>query len=190
MLKKSSNNIEKVLIGATIFSVLARWFFNEDGFGYANNFLLISLLALYLLVSEKNIYKLFFVGLIPELIGKAGFAGEDINLILIYFSSAFYTAFGIIIILKAIGDSRKYGNFELLNFLAGFFILIYPGYIALGLEEVEIVRFYSFALCFVVFTIMYNENLWTRYASDEQKLFTYIVVVALIQVLQFSFKYI
>jgi hypothetical protein len=182
--------IERVLIVLIFLSVFLNYFMNDLDYVFSMVLIVlqVALIIFYFIQLHIRLYALIWAGF---LIGLAAFflssyIGGNLYLLL---NTVGYVAFGVIVLVKAIRVSMQHKNFELLNFIMGFLLVMQVGlFFANGLKP-EIVTFYTFALSFSIGTIMYNDNLWHQYHDDEKNIIKYILMVALVMVLQSSFKY-
>jgi hypothetical protein len=148
----------------------------------------VALISFYFIQLQIRLYALIWLAFLLGI--SAYFLSEYIegNLYLLL-NTLGYVAFGVIVLIKAIRVSMQYKNFELLNFIMGFLLVLQVGLLfATGIKS-EMVTFYTFALSFSIGTIMYNDNLWHRYHDDEKNIIKFILIVTLVMVLQSSFKY-
>lgn len=182
--------IEKVIISLIFVSVLLSYLVGEAGnvFSILIILLQVGLIACYFIQLQFRMYALIWAGFLLQV--AAYFFSNDIPyLLFIFFNIVSYVAFGVIVLVKTIGLSIKTKNFELLNFIMGFLLVLQLG-LLFGLDvKPEIITFYTFALSFSMGTIIYNDNLWNRYHNEEKNIIKYILIVALVMVLQSSFKY-
>lgn len=95
--------------------------------------------------------------------------------------------YGLYILIDSIRRSVANGNFELLAFLMGVFILIAPLAILFGNKIMENAgQYYFYALAFILATIMYNDNLWLRYEVNNRSMIKYLFVIALLAIMDSS----
>ncbi|WMJ74278.1 hypothetical protein RCC89_14035 [Cytophagaceae bacterium ABcell3] len=184
--KKNISRIEQLTVGGIVLSFFLLYFTDAPFFWYVFQSLFLFLLLAYFIVAEKHLYRVFFVGFSARIFGSLGLLDPEISQILIYVGTGFMSLFGLLILFRSIQESVKYKNFEMITFLTGIFIALSP----LVFFEVpdQVLQFYNFGLCFLIFTIMYNDNLWSRYNFDEKRVLVFIVLLALIYVLTFSMK--
>jgi hypothetical protein len=181
--------IEKSLIVLVFLSVFLNYFISgiENTLSLGLIVLQVLLILFYAIQVQNKLYALIWVGFLLGIL--AYFISNDLNWILyFFFNSISYVAFGILILIKTIKDSIKHKSFELLNFIMGFLLVLQAALPILS-KEGQILTFYAFALSFAIGTIIYNDNLWLRFRSEEKDIIKYILIVTLVLVLQSSFKY-
>jgi hypothetical protein len=92
-------------------------------------------------------------------------------------------AFGVL----AYKHSKEFKTFEMLEFLLVLFLLISATKYTI---ETEYSMYYSFGICFIIATLIYNNNLWMRYKDSEKELLILLLVVSFVDVIQVSSKFI
>jgi len=92
-------------------------------------------------------------------------------------------AFGVL----AYKHSKEFKTFEMLEFLLVLFLLISATKYAISTEYS---LYYAFGLCFLIATLIYNNNLWMRYKDSEKDLLILLLVVSFVDVIQVSAKFI
>jgi hypothetical protein len=107
--------------------------------------------------------------------------------ILLYIGLAAYAILSGIFILKAIQDSWRLKNFELMVFLMGMF-LVYPVSFVFFENELNLLLVFCFGLAFVSATIIYNDNLWERFSEWERKVVIFQLLNAVILIAGISMK--
>jgi len=149
---------------------------------------LIMLLLVYMLSGRSNLITALLFLMLSYPVARFG-ALTDLYTTLY----AEYVLYGTLILygLYILGDSIRRsvanGNFELLAFLMGIFILIAPLAILFGNKIMENAgQYYFYALAFVLATIMYNDNLWLRYEVNNRSMIKYLFVIALLAIMDSS----
>jgi len=83
--------------------------------------------------------------------------------------------------------SVEFKAFEMLEWLVAVFLLIYASKFFLS---TEFDLYYAFCLSFLIATLMYNNNMWMRYEDEEKNLLLFLLVLAFVDVIQVSAKFI
>lgn len=122
---------------------------------------------------------------------QAGFALELLKIdsakILLYIGLVTYLILSGIFILKAIKDSLKFKNFEMMVFLMGLFLL-YPVALIFFMEVQNLLLILCFGLAFVSATIIYNDNLWERFSEGERKIVIFQLLNSVVIIAGISLK--
>ncbi len=122
---------------------------------------------------------------------QAGFALELLHIeaaqILLYIGLITYLILSGIFIMKAIKDSLKFSNFEMMIFLMGLFLL-YPVAFIFFMEVQNLLLILCFGLAFVSATIIYNDNLWERFSEGERKIVVFQLVNSVVIISGISLK--
>lgn len=92
-------------------------------------------------------------------------------------------AFGIL----AFKHSKEFEAFEMLEFLLVLFLIVSSTKYAI---TTEYSMYYSFGVCFLISTLIYNNNLWMRYKDSEKESLILLLVVSFVEVIQVSAKFI
>jgi len=92
-------------------------------------------------------------------------------------------AFGIL----AYKHSKEFKTFEMLEFLLVLFLLISATKYAI---ITEYSMYYAFGTCFIISTLIYNNNLWMRYTDSEKELLIFLLVLSFVDVIMASAKFI
>ena len=92
-------------------------------------------------------------------------------------------AFGVL----AYKHSKEFKTFEMLEFLLVLFLLITATKYFIATEYS---MYYAFGTCFLISTLIYNNNLWMRYKDSEKDLLILLLVVSFVDVIQVSAKFI
>jgi hypothetical protein len=83
--------------------------------------------------------------------------------------------------------SKEFKAFEILEFLLVLFLMITASqYIV----QTEYSLYYPYAVCFIIATLMYNNNLWMRYKDSEKELLIFLLTISFVDVIQVSAKFI
>lgn len=194
-LKENFDNYEKGAIALSFFSVLIGFFFQDDQLSGFLNLLNLSglflLWFLYFSLSEPDFLRwpmgllLFYV--FSSLFMQYEWEGAS-TIRLLYLAA--YPIFGGIILFRAIKDSGRNKNFELLSFLLGLFLTLAPVFdLIKNSELIQVKGYYHFALAFLIATILYNDNLWERYNFNGKNLLKYIFIITLIYILSSSGRF-
>jgi len=122
---------------------------------------------------------------------QAGFALELLQIdsakILLYIGLVTYLILSGMFILKAIKDSLKFRNFEMMVFLMGLFLL-FPVALIFLMEVQNLLLILSFGLAFVSATIIYNDNLWERFSEGERKIVIFQLLNSVVIISGISLK--
>jgi len=152
--------------------------------------LFVGLLAgLYLLTAEtKDLFFLTFASFV--LLSVIQLVAPTLDLDATYIKAVFALpfllsaiAFGIL----AYKHSKEFKTFEMLEFLLVVFLLISATKYAV---VTEYSMYYAFGTCFIIATLIYNNNLWMRYKDSEKELLILLLVVSFVDVIQVSAKFI
>ena len=160
-----------------------------------------SLAVFYALTAEKK--DLFFITLVL-------FALQQISSLSLYYTNGMdlasannaYTAFMIFdklpFVFSALAfgilaykHSKEFKAFEMMEFLLVIFLI---AFVALGYMNNSALAEYSkyliFGICFLIATLMYNNNLWMRYEDTQKDLLIFLLVLTFAYVIQVSAKFI
>lgn len=182
------SDLEKVFIGLVFFSLMVNYLIEVKGAFLLVYIFLILLLFYYIIKIKEWVYQLVMSGMIIDIIGRiARFMHWSGASLMLLAGTAAYFIFGILMIRKALQESWRNSNFELLGFLLGIFLFV-PSVVFFISEAEGVLQFYSFAFAFIIGTIMYNDNLWEKYSTGEKKVITYLLVSALVNVINMSLK--
>ncbi|WP_028979475.1 hypothetical protein [Sporocytophaga myxococcoides] len=122
---------------------------------------------------------------------QAGFALELLQIdsakILLYIGLVTYLILSGMFILKAIKDSLKFRNFEMMVFLMGLFLL-FPVALIFFMEVQNLLLILCFGLAFVSATIIYNDNLWERFSEGERKIVIFQLLNSVVIISGISLK--
>lgn len=122
---------------------------------------------------------------------QAGFALKLLQMgaaqILLYIGMITYLILSGIFIVKAIRDSLKFRNFEMMVFLMGLFLL-YPVAFSFFMEVENLLLILCFGLAFVSATIIYNDNLWERFSEGERKIVIFQLLNSVVIISGISLK--
>ncbi|MCR6638845.1 MAG: hypothetical protein NVV82_07615 [Sporocytophaga sp.] len=122
---------------------------------------------------------------------QAGFALKLLQIgsaqILLYIGMITYLILSGIFIVKAIRDSLKFRNFEMMVFLMGLFLL-YPVAFSFFMEVENLLLILCFGLAFVSATIIYNDNLWERFSEGERKIVIFQLLNSVVFISGISLK--
>ncbi len=122
---------------------------------------------------------------------QAGFALELLQIdsakILLYIGLVAYLILSGMFILKAIKDSLKFRNFEMMVFLMGLFLL-FPVALIFFMEVQNLLLILCFGLAFVSATIIYNDNLWERFSEGERKIVIFQLLNSIVIISGISLK--
>jgi len=183
------DKISYIIIGAILLTALVPLFISVDStIAFSMRILFISCLAgFYAAVADDK--NLFFVTL-------AVFSIQALlQLILPLHSEVYYKVFlAIPFIIAAIAfamltykHSIEFKAFEMLEGLVAVFLLIYASKFFI---HTEFDIYYAFCLSFIIATLMYNNNMWMRYKDSEKNLLIFLLVLAFVDVIQVSGKFI
>lgn len=188
----NADSIERFLIILIFFVILLHYFVGSEDqsvFPVIVIVLQAALIIFYYNLLHTRIYGLlwacFLLGILAFFIPGEGI-GPYVRFIL---NALGYVVFGIIVLIRTFRMSIRNKNFELLNFIMGFLLVLQLALPFFMLKGDEVVTFYGFALSFAMGTIIYNDNLWHRYNPDEKNVIKYILIVSLVLVIQSSLKY-
>jgi hypothetical protein len=146
-----------------------------------------SLAALYLLTAEtKNLVFVAFATFILLSLVQLFLPNLDEQVVKMLFILAFVTS-ALAMGMLAYNHSKEFKSFEILEFLLVVFLLISASqYIV----QIEYSLYYPFAVCFIIATLMYNNNLWMRYKDSEKELLIFLLTISFVDVIQVSAKFI
>lgn len=150
--------------------------------------LFVGLLAgLYLLTAEtKDLFFLTFASFVVLSAVQLLSPVSDADYIKALFALPYVLsaiAFGLL----AYKHSKEFKAFEMLEFLLVLFLLITS---TKYVFKTEYSMYYSFGTCFLIATLIYNNNLWMRYKDSEKDLLILLLVVSFVDVIQVSAKHI
>ncbi|MBO9701228.1 MAG: hypothetical protein J7604_13550 [Sporocytophaga sp.] len=122
---------------------------------------------------------------------QAGFALALLQIetakILLYIGLITYLILSGMFIFKAIKDSLKFKNFEMMVFLMGLFLL-FPVALIFFMEVQNLLLILCFGLAFVSATIIYNDNLWERFSEGERKIVIFQLLNSVVIISGISLK--
>src|SRR5688572_12109647 len=101
--------IEKVIIIMIFFTVLLNYIISDTDFSTILIILQLGLIVLYMLQLHVRLYALLWAGFILGIISYF-FAGSIHPLLFYFFNSIGYVVFGLIVLIRAVGDSIKHKN--------------------------------------------------------------------------------
>jgi len=150
--------------------------------------LFVGLLAgLYLLTAEtKDLFFLTFGSFVVMSAVQLVSPALDAAYLKVLFALPFLLsaiAFGVL----AYKHSKEFKTFEMLEFLLVVFLLISATKYAI---ETEYSIYYAFGTCFLIATLIYNNNLWMRYKDSEKELLFFLLAISFVEVIQVSAKFI
>jgi hypothetical protein len=190
VISEKSSEIEKLLIVGIVGIVFISLFI--DAIAEARDIILIILqfllITFYIILLNNKIYALFWLGFLSGIFSYF-FSSSLPSLLYFFLNSVSFILFGVLILIRTFKLSIENRNFELLSFIMGFLLLLQAAFPFFNLKP-EVMTFYSFALSFSLGTIIYNDNLWHRFSSDEKNIIKYILIVSLVLVIQSSARYI
>lgn len=145
--------------------------------------------SVYFALSQPSYFSRFVLGLLiffPFYFLFEVFDWEG-GWLLLYLGYVAYVIFGVWVLGRAIKDSLRNKNFEMLMFLTGVFIALGPVAKLLKLEELEPFKlYYDFGIAFLLATILYNDNLWDRFNWNQKSIIKYLFMLALLSVFNIS----
>jgi hypothetical protein len=146
-----------------------------------------SLATLYMLTAEtKNLVFVAFATFVLLSLVQLFLPNLDEQIVKMLFILAFVTS-ALAMGMLAYNHSKEFKSFEILEFLLVVFLLISASqYIA----QTEYSLYYPFAVCFIIATLMYNNNLWMRYKDLEKELLIFLLTISFVDVIQASAKFI
>ncbi|GAL84990.1 hypothetical protein MYP_2218 [Sporocytophaga myxococcoides] len=148
----------------------------------------ILLLGYYIFIINNLKMKALMFGMA---ICQAGFALDLLNIgsaqIFLYIGLITYLILSGIFVVKAIKDSLKFRNFEMMVFLMGLFLL-YPAAFIFFMEVQNLLLILCFGLAFVSATIIYNDNLWDRFSEGERKIVIFQLLNSVVIISGISLK--
>lgn len=146
-----------------------------------------SLAALYLLTSEtKDLVFVAFATFVLLSLVQLFLPNLDEQIVKILFIVAFVTS-ALAMGMLALKHSKEFKTFEMLGFILVLFLLITASKF---IVQTEYSLYYPFALCFIIATLMYNNNLWMRYKDSEKELLIFLLTISFVDVIQVSAKFI
>jgi len=192
IIRDFKNQIEAGLIGAVIVCLLINIFFfpNNTAMESLMNKLSMSaivlLCILYILISDKQLLfiaclVMFAVSLIYTL------TLSEVSKIADYLSTGSFVLSAITIGLLCVKHSREFKNFETMEGILALFLIITATRYSV---ETDYSQYYSFGICFLIATLMYNNNLWERYKPSERNLLILLLVYFFAEVIKVSGNYI
>ncbi|WP_299252228.1 hypothetical protein [uncultured Cytophaga sp.] len=145
------------------------------------------LASLYLLTAEtKDLVFVAFATFILLCLVQLILPNLEEQVVKMLFILAFVTsalAMGVL----AYKHSKEFKSFEILEFLLVVFLLISASQYII---QTEYSLYYPFAVCFIIATLMYNNNLWMRYKDSEKELLIFLLTISFVDVIQVSAKFI
>ena len=145
------------------------------------------LASLYLLTAEtKDLVFFSFATFILLCLVQLILPNLEEQVVKMLFILAFVTsalAMGVL----AYKHSKEFKSFEILEFLLVVFLLISASQYII---QTEYSLYYPFAVCFIIATLMYNNNLWMRYKDSEKELLIFLLTISFVDVIQVSAKFI
>jgi len=192
-LRDFKDQIQYGLIGVILLVLIVNVFFLSHDKELESKLFLISILAsvllsvFYIIISDKQplfmvCLALFAVSMI-YMLATSDLTSKVAN----YLSAGSFIVSGIAIGLLALKHSREFKNFETMEGILAVFLLIAATRYFI---ETEFSQYYSFAICFLIATLMYNNNLWERYKSSEKNLLLFLLVYFFAEVIKVSGDYI
>jgi hypothetical protein len=192
-LRDYKDQIQYGLIGVILLVLIVNVFFLLNNREFDSILFSISITAFvllsifYIYISDKQL--LFIVSLGSFAISMIYMlATSDLtSKIANYLSAASFIVSGIAIGLLAFKHSKEFKNFETMEGILAVFLFIAASRYFI---ETEFSQYYSFAICFLIATLMYNNNLWERYKSSEKNLLLFLLVYFFAEVIKVSGDYI
>ena len=150
--------------------------------------LFVGLLAgLYLFTAEtKDLFFIAFVSFVLVSAVQIIAPVLDASYIKVLFALPFVLsalAFGVL----AYKHSKEFKTFEMLEFLLVLFLLVSASKYTI---VTDYSMYYAFGTCFIISTLIYNNNLWMRYKDSEKELLILLLVISFVEVIQVSAKFI
>jgi hypothetical protein len=147
------------------------------------------LAGLYLLTAEtKDLFFFAFASFV--LLSAVQLVSPTLDVGATYIKAVFALPFLLSAIafgLLAYEHSKEFKTFEMLEFLLVVFLLISATKYSI---VTEYSMYYAFGTCFIIATLIYNNNLWMRYKDSEKELLILLLVVSFVDVIQVSSKFI
>lgn len=192
MLKLNEELKEKIaygLIGLILLSALAPLFITMENAAVftLRALLLAGLAGFYAAIAERK--DLFFITLVLfaiQALSPMLFRDLNENYYHLILAVPFLLA-TISLGVLAYRHSVEFKSFEMLEFLLVVFLLIYASKFFISTEYD---LYYAFCLSFLIATLMYNNNIWLRYQETEKNLLIFLLVLAFIDVIQVSARFI
>lgn len=188
------DRISYILIGIVLLSYIIPLFVNGMFGSFLIPIQLISVFGLavfYALIAEKK--DLFFFTFVSfallQVCNYLMYVVPAVGNIYIVLSKLPYilaaSAFGIL----TYKHSKEFKAFEMLEFLLVIFLVII---ILLNFDSrlAEFSKYFVFGICFLIATLMYNNNLWMRYEDAQKHLLIFLFVQAFLRVIYDSAKFI
>lgn len=145
------------------------------------------LAALYLLTAEtKDLVFVTFATFVLLSAVQLFLPNLDEQIVKILFIVAYVTS-ALAMGMLALKHSKEFKTFEMLEFILVLFLLITASKF---IVQTEYSLYYPFALCFIIATLMYNNNLWMRYKDSEKELLIFLLTISFVDVIQVSAKFI
>jgi hypothetical protein len=192
MLKLNEELKDKIaygLIGLILLSTIIPLFIPIESmvvFSF-HTFFIAALAVFYTVISEKKDFILLTFALFAVQWFCRFFLLSSNELYYSIFLAAPFIAAAIALGILAYKHSVEFKSFEMLECLLVVFLLIYASRFLIATEYD---LYYAFCLSFLIATLMYNNNLWLRYEEAEKNLLIFLLVLAFVEVIQVSAKYI
>lgn len=145
------------------------------------------LAGLYVLTAEtKDLFFIAFASFVLVSALQIVAPALDASYIKVLFALPFVLsalAFGVL----AYKHSKEFKTVEILEFLLVLFLLVSATKYTI---VTEYSMYYAFGTCFIIATLIYNNNLWMRYKDSEKDLLSLLLVISFVEVIQVSAKFI
>ena len=192
----NEDQLEKLLVGVTLGSILVLQLLFKDDKSFAELFLAVHALAFaglvffYIKTIPRNYWTALLAGMIIYPLTKVyDFIHHDFQGILYLIQAISFTIAGALFIYHSIQRSKEFKTFEVIGFLLGFLLLTLP---LLSLFIVKMIEgfplLYNFGIAFIIGTIMYGENLWDQYQKGQQKFILLTLIIALTNIIVIASK--
>jgi hypothetical protein len=194
------DTLEKILIGIILGSPILRYFIFKGDTDITAIFLVVPviamliLIALYIKQTPRNLFSIVLLGLSGWPLSY-GMSALDIPFysIFTFVDIAADLLAGILFLRHSFKMTTEFKNFQLIPFLLGFFLILMPPLmtaLVMSGKEAEggIMQLYHFGTCFLIGTIMYNENLWEQYNPTQRKTMIVILLISLTVVIKLTSK--
>ncbi len=192
MLKLNEELKDKIaygLIGLIVLSAIIPHFIRMDSmvvFTF-HTFFIASLAVFYAAISEKkDLFLLTFTLFAVQWLCRFFLLSSAEFYYSVFLAAPFILA-ALALGMLAYKHSVEFKSFEMLECLLVVFLLIYASKFIISTQYD---LYYAFCLSFLIATLMYNNNLWLRYEEREKNLLIFLLVLAFVDVIQVSARFI
>jgi hypothetical protein len=175
------NKIEQFLMAAYMVALLVVQFFMK-GIALADHLpsLLLLSLSMYWLYHYKTEWKLLMVMVLNILTIVVSIAQPQYFQ---YFQSSLWMVLIAVSLFFFYKHSKAYKSLEMMEGLLVLFTIGITASLMVDLGEQSNLLY--FGLAYVLFTIMYNDNIWERFTHAENRLFIFMLLISLKSILTY-----